>query len=149
VAHTYNPSYSGGKDEEDWGCKDEEDWGSKAGQANSSRDPISKKNPSQKRAGGVAQGIGPEFKPQYYKIHIYVYVFIYKHINIHTHTYNFITWTFVCQGIYCSKILPIFITTYYDCEMRKITHFCTLLNSFKFIMNITYLDKKMLSISQN
>jgi hypothetical protein len=24
-----------------------------------------KKNPSQKRAGGVAQGIGPEFKPQY------------------------------------------------------------------------------------
>jgi hypothetical protein len=79
VAHTYNPSYSGGKDEEDWG--------SKAGQANSSRDPISKKNPSQKRAGGVAQGIGPEFKPQYYKIHIYVYVFIYKHINIHTHTH--------------------------------------------------------------
>jgi hypothetical protein len=29
--------------------------------ANSSRDPISK-NPSQKRAGGVAQGVGPEFK---------------------------------------------------------------------------------------
>jgi hypothetical protein len=25
------------------------------------------KNPSQKRAGGVAQGIGPEFKPQYQK----------------------------------------------------------------------------------
>jgi hypothetical protein len=23
------------------------------------------KNPSQKRAGGVAQGVGPEFKPQY------------------------------------------------------------------------------------
>jgi hypothetical protein len=31
------------------------------------RDPISK-NPSQKRAGGVAQGEGPEFKPQYHKI---------------------------------------------------------------------------------
>jgi hypothetical protein len=26
-----------------------------------------KKNPSQKRAGGVAQGVGPEFKPQYCK----------------------------------------------------------------------------------
>jgi hypothetical protein len=26
-----------------------------------------KKNPSQKRAGGVAQGIGPEFKLQYHK----------------------------------------------------------------------------------
>jgi hypothetical protein len=23
------------------------------------------KNPAQKRAGGVAQGVGPEFKPQY------------------------------------------------------------------------------------
>jgi hypothetical protein len=34
--------------------------------ANSSRDPISK-NPSQKRAGGMAQGVGPEFKPQYHK----------------------------------------------------------------------------------
>jgi hypothetical protein len=28
---------------------------------------LSRKNPSQKRAGGVAQGVGPEFKPQYYK----------------------------------------------------------------------------------
>jgi hypothetical protein len=26
-----------------------------------------KKNPHTKRAGGVAQGIGPDFKPQYYK----------------------------------------------------------------------------------
>jgi hypothetical protein len=25
------------------------------------------KNPSQKRTGGVAQGVGPEFKPQYCK----------------------------------------------------------------------------------
>jgi hypothetical protein len=25
------------------------------------------KNPSQKRAGGVAQGVGPDFKPQYQK----------------------------------------------------------------------------------
>jgi hypothetical protein len=34
--------------------------------ANSSWDPILKKK-SRKRAGGVAQGIGPEFKPQHYK----------------------------------------------------------------------------------
>jgi hypothetical protein len=27
--------------------------------------PYLEKNPSQKRAGGVAQGVGPEFKPQY------------------------------------------------------------------------------------
>jgi hypothetical protein len=33
---------------------------------NSSQDPISK-NPSQKRAGGVAQGVGPEIKAQYLK----------------------------------------------------------------------------------
>jgi hypothetical protein len=30
------------------------------------RDP-SLKNPSQKRAGGVSQGVGPEFKTQYLK----------------------------------------------------------------------------------
>jgi hypothetical protein len=29
-----------------------------------------KKKPSQKRAGGVAQGVGPEFKPQYHKKNI-------------------------------------------------------------------------------
>jgi hypothetical protein len=40
---------------------------SKPAWANSSRDPISKKNPSQKRAGVVAQGVDPEFKPQYHK----------------------------------------------------------------------------------
>jgi hypothetical protein len=32
-------------------------------QANSSRDVILKKKKSQKRVGGVAQGVGPEFKP--------------------------------------------------------------------------------------
>jgi hypothetical protein len=26
-----------------------------------------KKNPSQKRAGGVAQGVGPELRPQYHQ----------------------------------------------------------------------------------
>jgi hypothetical protein len=35
-------------------------------QANSLGDPISK-NPSEKRAGGVAQGVGPEFKHQYWR----------------------------------------------------------------------------------
>jgi hypothetical protein len=28
---------------------------------------LSWENPSQKRAGGMAQGVGPEFKPQYDK----------------------------------------------------------------------------------
>jgi hypothetical protein len=56
VAHACNPSYSRGKDEEDRGLK--------PARANSSRDPISKKKPITKtRAGGMAQGIGPEFKP--------------------------------------------------------------------------------------
>jgi hypothetical protein len=32
------------------------------------QDPILKKNLSQKRAGGVAEAEGPEFKPQYCKI---------------------------------------------------------------------------------
>jgi hypothetical protein len=35
--------------------------------ANSSSKPYLEKNPSQKRAGGVAQSEGPEFKPQYCK----------------------------------------------------------------------------------
>jgi hypothetical protein len=29
--------------------------------------PYLEKKPSQKRAGGVAQGVDPEFKPQYHK----------------------------------------------------------------------------------
>jgi hypothetical protein len=29
--------------------------------------PSLKKTPSQERAGGVAQGLGPEFKPQYHQ----------------------------------------------------------------------------------
>jgi hypothetical protein len=51
VAHTCNPSYSGGRDQEDYS--------SKPAWANSLRDPISK-IPITKRAGGVAQGEGPE-----------------------------------------------------------------------------------------
>jgi hypothetical protein len=47
VAHTCNPSYSGGRGQEDHGSKA----------------ALHKKE----RAGGVAQGVGPEFKPQYWK----------------------------------------------------------------------------------
>jgi hypothetical protein len=53
VAHICNPSYPGGRDQEDRG--------SRTAGANSLLDP------SQKRAGGLAQGVGPEFKPQYHK----------------------------------------------------------------------------------
>jgi hypothetical protein len=31
------------------------------------QEPLSRKKTHQKRAGGVAQGVGPEFKPQYQK----------------------------------------------------------------------------------
>jgi hypothetical protein len=58
LAHDCNPSYSGGRDQED--C------GSKPAGANSLGDPISK-IPNTKRSGGVAQGVGPEFKPWYHK----------------------------------------------------------------------------------
>jgi hypothetical protein len=54
VAHTCNPSYSGGRDQEDHSLKPT--------QGNHLRDPISK-IPNTKRA----QGVGPEFKPQYCK----------------------------------------------------------------------------------
>jgi hypothetical protein len=53
VAHTCNTSYSGGRDQEDHGLK--------AAQANSLQ------NPSQKRTVGATQGVGSEFKPQYWK----------------------------------------------------------------------------------
>jgi hypothetical protein len=61
VAYTCNPSYSGGREQEDGDLKPS--W------ANSSRDPISKMPITKKKkgAGGVAQGEGPEFKPQYQK----------------------------------------------------------------------------------
>jgi hypothetical protein len=56
VAHACNPSYTEGRDQEDRG--------SKPAPATSVWDPVSKKKKSQKRAGGVAQVVGPEFKPQ-------------------------------------------------------------------------------------
>jgi hypothetical protein len=58
MAHACNPIYSGDRDQED--C------GSEPVQENSLQDPISK-NSSQKRAGGVAYGVGPEFKSPYCK----------------------------------------------------------------------------------
>jgi hypothetical protein len=67
MAHACHPSYSGGRDQEDHG--------SKPALAYSSQDLISKK-PSQKRFGGVAQGIGPEFKSQYCKKNVCVYIYI-------------------------------------------------------------------------
>jgi hypothetical protein len=54
MAHACNPSYSGGRDQED---------------RDSSQlrqivyETLSRKDPSQKRTGGVAQGVGTEFKP--------------------------------------------------------------------------------------
>jgi hypothetical protein len=53
VAHTCNPNYSGGRDQEDLG--------SKPAQADTLQDPISK-IPITERA----QGEGPEFKSQYH-----------------------------------------------------------------------------------
>jgi hypothetical protein len=59
VAHVYNPSYSGGRNQEDRG--------SKPAWANTLQDPILKKTHHKKRSGGVAQDVGPEFKSQYQK----------------------------------------------------------------------------------
>jgi hypothetical protein len=56
-AHPCNPSYSGDRDQENHG--------SKPARANSFPNSILKKKKSQKRAGGMAQGIGLEFKLQY------------------------------------------------------------------------------------
>jgi hypothetical protein len=59
VAHAYNPSYSGGRDQEDCDLSQPRQI---------VRETLSqKKKNSQKRAGGVAQGVDPEFKPQYHK----------------------------------------------------------------------------------
>jgi large subunit ribosomal protein L27Ae len=59
VTHTCNLSHSAGRDQEDCGLKPA--W------ANSSARPYLKKPFTKNRAGGVAQGEDPEFKPQYCK----------------------------------------------------------------------------------
>jgi hypothetical protein len=56
VAHSCNPSYLEGRDQEDRDLK--------PAQKNSSRDPISK-IPITKKGWWVTQGVGPEFKSQY------------------------------------------------------------------------------------
>jgi hypothetical protein len=55
VTHACNPAYSRGRDQED--CSTQSAW------ANSLRNSISKK-PLTKKAGGMAEGVGLEFKPQ-------------------------------------------------------------------------------------
>jgi hypothetical protein len=59
VAQACNPSYSGGRDQEDLS--------SKPAWANSWQDPISKNPITKNWAGKVVQGEGPEFKTQYHK----------------------------------------------------------------------------------
>jgi hypothetical protein len=54
-----NPSYSGGRNQED--CSSKTAW------ANSFARLFVKKTHHQKRAGEVTQGVGPEFKLQYRK----------------------------------------------------------------------------------
>jgi hypothetical protein len=58
MAHAYNPSYSVGRDQKDHGWKQPRQI---------VHETLSQKNPSQKRAGGVAQGVDPELKPLYHK----------------------------------------------------------------------------------
>jgi hypothetical protein len=53
VAHTFNPCYSGGRDQEYCGSKP----------AQIVHETPSRENPSQKRVDGVAQDVGLEFKP--------------------------------------------------------------------------------------
>jgi hypothetical protein len=55
------------------GGRDQEDCGWKPAQANSWRDPISKKTYKKSRAAGVAQGVGLEFKPSTAKKKKWVY----------------------------------------------------------------------------
>jgi hypothetical protein len=54
MTHTCNPSYSGGKDQEDRSSKPAKQI---------VHETLTWKYPSQKKADGVAQGKGPEFKP--------------------------------------------------------------------------------------
>jgi hypothetical protein len=56
VAHTCNPNYSGGRDQEDQ---------EEASPGKQFERPYLEKAPSQKRAGRMVQDISSEFKPQY------------------------------------------------------------------------------------
>jgi hypothetical protein len=59
VAHTCNPSYSGGRDQEDLGQTEPT-------RANSSQDPSSK-TPNTEKVWRSGSWCRPEFKPQYHK----------------------------------------------------------------------------------
>jgi hypothetical protein len=59
VAHAYNPSYSGGRDQEDQGVK----W---PGQT-IPQDSISKKKNITKKGWRSDSGVGPDYKPQHQK----------------------------------------------------------------------------------
>jgi hypothetical protein len=61
VAHTYNPTYSGGRDQKDHRQSQTRQIVLKT---------LSQKNYSQKGASGVTQDVGPKFKPQYQKKHM-------------------------------------------------------------------------------
>jgi hypothetical protein len=63
VTYACHPSYSGGRDQEDL---------IQSQPRQIVCETLSQKK-SQKRAGGVAHGIGPEFKPQYTKTTLYVW----------------------------------------------------------------------------
>jgi hypothetical protein len=86
VTHTCNPSYSGGRDQEDHS--------SKPVPANSSVRPYLEK-PITKWAGGVAEGVGPEFKPQHL-----------KKKNKKKKKKKGIVWTFSYVNSYISRINP-------------------------------------------
>jgi hypothetical protein len=58
VTHACNPGYSEGRDQEDGGSKPA--W-------EIVHETLSRKYLTQKRADGMAQGVGPEFKSQYCK----------------------------------------------------------------------------------
>jgi hypothetical protein len=58
MAHAYNASYSRGRDQED--CSWKPAW-------QIVHKTLSQKTHHKKRAGGVAQGVDPELRPQYAK----------------------------------------------------------------------------------
>jgi hypothetical protein len=68
VAHTCNTSYSGDRDQED--CCSKQVW-------EIVHENLSWKYPAQKRTGGEAQSVGPQFKPQHH-----------THTHTHTHTHK-------------------------------------------------------------
>jgi hypothetical protein len=64
VAHTCNPSYSGGSSQEDHCWKP--DQAKVVLETLSQKNKTKQKNRSRKRTGGMAQGVSPEFKSQYH-----------------------------------------------------------------------------------